>query len=95
MLLKAKIALLLSGVEFWWNAQVVVNQYGRPRRPGSALPETIEGHLGEEQLKANLRDQTVDNEANKFMDDEYYATRDYRIEDIEVPLLSVANWVSS
>jgi len=86
---------LLTGVEFWWNAQVVVNQYGRPRRPGSALPETIEGHLSEEQLKANLRDQTVDNEANKFIDDEYYATRDYRIEDIEVPLLSVANWVSS
>ncbi|OCL12710.1 alpha/beta-hydrolase [Glonium stellatum] len=79
-------------IQFWWNAQVVVNQYGRPRRPGSALPETIEGHLGKEQLKANLRDQTVDNEANKFMDDEYYATRDYRIEDIEVPLLSVANW---
>lgn len=79
-------------IQFWWNAQVVVNQYGRPRRSGSALPETIEGHLSEEQLKANLRDQTVDNEANKFMDDEYYATRDYRIEDIEVPLLSVANW---
>jgi predicted acyl esterase len=26
------------------------------------------------------------------LDDEYYAKRDYKLEDIEVPLLSVANW---
>lgn len=29
---------------------------------------------------------------NRFLDDEYYAKRDYRLEDIQVPLLSVANW---
>ena len=29
---------------------------------------------------------------NIFLDDEYYAKKDYKLEDIEVPLLSVANW---
>lgn len=26
------------------------------------------------------------------MDDDYYASKDFRLEDIEVPVLSVANW---
>lgn len=29
---------------------------------------------------------------NQYLDDEYYAKRDYKLENIEVPLLSVANW---
>ncbi len=29
---------------------------------------------------------------NRYLDDEYYASKDYRLEDIEVPVLSVANW---
>ena len=29
---------------------------------------------------------------NRFLDDDYYTLRDYQLEDIEVPLLSVANW---
>ena len=29
---------------------------------------------------------------NYFLDDNYYVDRDYNLEDIEVPLLSVANW---
>jgi predicted acyl esterase len=40
----------------------------------------------------NRRDQNADNEANQFTDDEYYSTRDFQLENIEVPLLSVANW---
>ena len=29
---------------------------------------------------------------NRYLDDEYYADREYNLEDIEVPVLSVANW---
>ena len=78
----------------WWHGQVLVNQYGRPRPPHSLVPETIEGHLAEEELKANIKDQTVDNEIHKYRDEEYYASKDFNLKDIEVPLLSVANWVS-
>jgi hypothetical protein len=29
---------------------------------------------------------------NYFLDDDYYASKDYNLQDIKVPLLSVANW---
>ena len=48
--------------------------------------------MSEEELKANRRDQTEDNVANRYRDDEYYASKEFRLEDIEVPVLSVANW---
>jgi putative CocE/NonD family hydrolase len=82
-------------IDFWWNGQVKPNQYGRPRRPGSKIPTTIEGTLSEEELNENLQDQTVDNRNHRFMDEDYYASRDFKLEDIEVPLLSVANWVTT
>lgn len=34
----------------------------------------------------------MDNVQNRFLDDDYYATKDYNLSDIEVPLLSVGNW---
>lgn len=43
----------------------------------------------------NRRDQTLDTAVHKFRDEEYYRTRDFDVEAIEVPLLSVANWVST
>lgn len=89
-------------VGFWWNRQVLVNQYGRAGRSALAFPpdgpgargqeETVEGSLPEDVLRENRRDQTEDNEANRFRDDEYYQSKEYRPEDIEVPVLSVANW---
>lgn len=89
-------------IGIWWNRQVLVNQYGRagrsnlefsPDGPGARGQEdTIEGDLPDEVLIANRRDQTKDNEENVFRDDEYYSNKEYRLEDIEVPLLSVANW---
>ncbi|KAK0384826.1 hypothetical protein NLU13_7304 [Sarocladium strictum] len=94
-------------IDFWWNRQVVSNQYGRPRdeaivtnantggegpkRPQTS-PETIEGNLSPEERAKNRQDQTVDNRENRFRDDEYYASKEYDMGDIEVPLLSVANW---
>lgn len=94
-------------IKFWWNRQVVANQYGRPadedlnlskdiditgpKRPRTSIG-TIEGDVPEEERRKNRRDQTVDNINNQFRDQEYYASKEYDIEDIEVPLLSVGNW---
>ncbi|KAL2214378.1 alpha/beta-hydrolase [Sarocladium strictum] len=80
-------------IRFWWNRQVITNQYGRPGRKASNWgPDTIEGDLSEEELKENRRDQTEDNQMYRFRDEPYYAAREYDMADIEVPLLSVANW---
>ncbi|KAK5105814.1 hypothetical protein LTR62_002117 [Meristemomyces frigidus] len=80
-------------ITFWWNRQVISDQYGKPgRQKANWGPDTIEGDLGEEELAANRQDQTVDNVANSFRDDEYYATKDFDLANIKVPLLSVANW---
>ncbi|KAI1337459.1 X-Pro dipeptidyl-peptidase C-terminal non-catalytic domain-containing protein [Xylariaceae sp. FL0016] len=89
-------------IHFWWNRQVLVNQYGRagrsklqfpPDGPGARGQEdTIEGDLPEDVLEKNRQDQTIDNAKYKFRDEDYYASKDFNLEDIEVPLLSVANW---
>lgn len=80
-------------ITFWWNRQVVTNQYGRSGRQASNWgPDSIEGDLPEDIL-INLRnDQTFDNANNSFRDQPYYSSKEYSLEDIEVPLLSVANW---
>jgi|SRR5579859_2489791 len=93
-------------IAFWWDRQVVTYQYGLEGRskPRQQLvdghskqwgEETIEGNLTAEELKANRQDQTIDTAKYKFRDENYYSSKDYRLEDIEVPVLSVANWVSS
>ncbi|KAF4980022.1 hypothetical protein FZEAL_3884 [Fusarium zealandicum] len=80
-------------IKFWWNRQVITNQYGRPGRSSRNWgPDTIEGDLSEEELESNRQDQTRDNQANRFRDDAYYASKEYDMGDIEVPLLSVGNW---
>jgi hypothetical protein len=56
--------------------------------------DTIEGDLDAEQLRKNRRDQTVDTAVHRFMDEEYYKSRSFDLGEIDVPLLSVANWVS-
>jgi predicted acyl esterase len=80
-------------IRFWWNRQVITNQYGRPGRKASNWgPDTIEGDLSEQERAQNRRDQNQDNLENRFRDDEYYASKEYDMGDIKVPLLSVANW---
>ncbi|KAK3673521.1 hypothetical protein LTR78_006755 [Recurvomyces mirabilis] len=75
-------------IDFWWN-----RQYGRPGRATRGWgPDTIEGKLSEKLLLANCHDQNVENAQNHFLDDNYYASRDYNLADIDVPLLSVGNW---
>ncbi|KAI5460931.1 Alpha/Beta hydrolase protein [Mariannaea sp. PMI_226] len=80
-------------IRFWWNRQVITNQYGRPGRSASNWgPDTIEGDLSEDELAANRNEQPADNQANCFRDDPYYASKEYDMGDIRVPLLSVGNW---
>ncbi|GAM86959.1 hypothetical protein ANO11243_049800 [Dothideomycetidae sp. 11243] len=80
-------------IGWWWQRQVLSNQYGRGGRAARNWgPDTIEGDLSEQELEANRNDQTIDNEKNVFRDDLYYASKEYNLEDIQVPLLSVANW---
>ena len=80
-------------IDLWWNRQVVTNQYGRPGRTASSWgTDTIEDDLPEDELVANRQDQVIDNAANFFRDHEYYATKDFKLSDIKVPLLSVGNW---
>ena len=80
-------------IKFWWNRQVITNQYGRPGRAASNWgPDTIEGDLSEEERAENRRDQNLDNLTNRYRDEAYYASKEYDMSDIKVPLLSVANW---
>lgn len=82
-----------SFIKFWWDRQVITNQYGRPGRAARNWgPDTVEGDLSEEELAKNRQDQNIDNAANHFRDDPYYASKEYDMADIEVPLLSVGNW---
>ncbi|EMC98602.1 hypothetical protein BAUCODRAFT_84254 [Baudoinia panamericana UAMH 10762] len=80
-------------IKFWWDRQVITNQYGRAGRAARNWgPDTIEGDLNEAELEANRRDQTSDNAASQYRDHAYYASKEYHMGDIQVPLLSVANW---
>ncbi|KAF2021431.1 X-Pro dipeptidyl-peptidase protein [Aaosphaeria arxii CBS 175.79] len=80
-------------VKFWWNRQVITNQYGRPGRSAANWgPDTIEGDLPDEEREKNRQDQTIDTAKYKFREEQYYASKEYDMADIEVPLLSVGNW---
>ncbi|KAF1816416.1 alpha/beta-hydrolase [Eremomyces bilateralis CBS 781.70] len=80
-------------IKFWWNRQVVTNQYGRPGRAANNWgPDTIEGNLTPEELEKNRKDQCHDNATHSFREELYYASKEYDLGDIEVPMLSVGNW---
>ena len=75
-------------IRFWWNRQVITNQYGRPGRAARNWgPDTVEGNLSEEEMAVNRRDQNIDNSKYHFRDEEYYASREYALEDIEVSFI--------
>lgn len=89
-------------IKFWQERQINHNQYGTPGSDGSNAnqnlpgmaprPANVEGVLSAEQLRENRSDQTVDTADNEFLDDPYFASREYDLAKIQVPLLSVANW---
>jgi predicted acyl esterase len=78
----------------WFAKQIKSNQYGLPGRAAREWGEdTIDGDLPQDVLDANRRDQTVDTAQYRYRDEPYYASKEYDLGQIEVPLLSVANWV--
>ncbi|KAH6652285.1 Alpha/Beta hydrolase protein [Truncatella angustata] len=80
-------------IDFWWSNGVAPNQYGKPGRAARKWgDDTLEGDLDEDTLLKNRKDQTLDTAVHKFRDEDYYQTRDFDVEAIETPLLSVANW---
>ncbi|KAL1384713.1 X-Pro dipeptidyl-peptidase protein [Phyllosticta capitalensis] len=76
----------------WWARQVGSNQYGLPGKAARPWgPDTIEGDLSEAELAANRVEQDAVF-ANRFRDDARIEEVNFRLEDVNVPLLSVANW---
>ena len=86
---------ILSNAFFgwWFQRQVASNQYGLPGRASRNWgPDTIEGDLTEGELVANRVVLTDVLHTHKYRDDEPFASINFNLEDIKVPLLSVANW---
>lgn len=84
---------ILSNMFFriWWDKQVAPNQYGQPtaRHYG---PEPVDGDLSEDELKTNRVDSPTENRKYRYRDDPRFASINLNLEDVTVPLLSVANW---
>jgi hypothetical protein len=93
--MRAKSLNLVTGsTAWWWNRHVVSNQDGLAGRAAKNWGlDTLEGTISEEELRANRRNQPDDTASHKFRDEDYFKTKDFNLSDIEVPLLSVANWV--
>ncbi|GME34932.1 Alpha/Beta hydrolase protein [Neofusicoccum parvum] len=84
---------ILSNAFFrsWYARQVAPNQYGLPGRAARNWgPDTVDGDLTEEELKKNMVP-LDDFLHQRFRDDEDYRASGYNLEDVQVPLLSVAN----
>jgi predicted acyl esterase len=76
--------------DMWYARQVAPNQYGLPGRAARNWgPDTIEGDLTADELNAN-RHRAALNE-QRYRDDEQLAALNFNLEDITVPILSVAN----
>lgn len=82
-----------SGLEKIWTRQIGSNQFGLPGRASRNWgDDTIGGSLAEEELQRN-RVTIIDTiRENRFRDDLRFSSVNFNLEDIEVPLLSVANW---
>lgn len=80
-------------VDMWWDKQIAPNQYGRPSRAESGwCPDTIEGDLSQEELLGSRKHLLEEPKASPFRDSECYASREFDLADVKVPVLSVANW---
>ena len=74
----------------WYSRQVAPNQYGLPGRAARNWgPDTVEGDLSIEELNAN-RSELVLHE-QRYRDDKSLASLNFNLEDVTVPVLTVAN----
>lgn len=81
-----------SFFEYWWPRQVASNQYGLPGKAARNWgPDTVEGDLPEDELTDNVVTMLSWMSQCRYRDDQPFASTDYNLEDIKIPLLSVAN----
>lgn len=74
----------------WYARQVAPNQYGLPGRAARNWgTDTIEGDLSAEELDANQHKAVFHDE--RYRDDKELVSLNFSLEDVTVPLLSVAN----
>lgn len=74
----------------WYSRQVAPNQYGLPGRAARNWgPDTVEGDLSSEELKANRHEAVLHEQ--RYRDDKILSTLNFNLEDVTVPVLSVAN----
>ena len=79
-------------IEFWYDRQVGSNQYGLGGRTERGWgKDSLEGVLSDAELAANRAEQPKDTAENRFLDDEYFQSRNFDLTKIEVPILSAAN----
>ncbi|KAL3486757.1 hypothetical protein BJX62DRAFT_241631 [Aspergillus germanicus] len=79
--------------EYWRPRQVESNQYGLPGRASRNWGEdTIEGELSAEELAGNRTNLVEALEERRYRDHEAFASVNIHLEDIDIPLLTVANW---
>lgn len=79
----------------WYDRQVGSSQYGLGGRTARGWgTDSLEGVLPEEELARKRVEQPVEAVGNKYLDDEYFQSKDFDISDIQVPILSAANLVS-
>ncbi|KAJ5554254.1 hypothetical protein N7513_004213 [Penicillium frequentans] len=74
----------------WYSRQVAPNQYGLPGRAARNWgPDTVEGDLSCEELNENRREAVL--HAQRYRDDNDLSSLNFNLEDVTVPILSVAN----
>ncbi|KAK9778473.1 putative Xaa-Pro dipeptidyl-peptidase C-terminal domain-containing protein [Seiridium cardinale] len=79
--------------QVWYSRQIAPNQYGLPGRAARNWgPDTVDGDLTEEELKANRATHPDEYHQLKFRDDQFFARTHFNLEDVRVPVLSVASW---
>lgn len=83
-----------GGLDMVWKRQIASNQYGLPGRQARNWgDDTIEGSLTVPELSANSVPGLIESlRKHKFRDDPPFAGVNFNLEDIQVPVLSVANW---
>ncbi|PYH99744.1 X-Pro dipeptidyl-peptidase protein [Aspergillus ellipticus CBS 707.79] len=80
-------------IAIWWHHSIQGNQYGIAGRGARSWgDDTLEGDVDPETLIRNRADLLKDSVAFRFGDDEYCRSREFDLSNIEVPLMSVANW---
>jgi predicted acyl esterase len=79
--------------DFWWPRQVESNQYGLPGRAARNWgDDTIEGDLSPAELAANRVDLLDRLPKLRYRDQDWFESVNLDLENITIPILSVANW---